>query len=328
MMTIVVNTTLKKENKAVIGVDLGGTKIATGMLDQTGSLLERSQKATAGLQSSEEVIATIVDTITEVRGRQEIAGVGVASPGMVDSRSGVILNGVNLPDWDGISLQAELERRLGISVRLINDANAAAWGEYVYGAGRGSQSMVYVTLSTGIGSGLVLDGRLYTGASSFAGELGHTVINPDGIQCGCGQNGCWETYSSGTAIARLAREAIAAAGTQSLMTALADKEGTAVSAKHVFEAAGAGDEIAQKTMEHVIHYTGLGLMNIIHSFNPDCIVIGGGVSRAGDAFFAPLIRKTEELILEPYRGTCTIKPAELRDDVGIIGAAALFVDRE
>ncbi|GIP27916.1 glucokinase [Paenibacillus sp. J23TS9] len=326
MMTIVVNTTLEKENRAVIGVDLGGTKIATGMLDQSGSLLARSQKATAGLKSADEVISTIVDTINEVRGEQDIAGVGVASPGMVDSKNGIISNGVNLPDWDGISLQSELEKRLGISVRLINDANAAAWGEYVYGAGRGSQSMVYVTLSTGIGSGLVLDGRLFTGSSSFAGELGHTVINPAGIQCGCGQRGCWETYSSGTAIARLAREAIAEAGIKTHMTVLAEAEGVSVSAKHVFQAAGQGDKVAAETLEQVIHYTGLGLMNIIHSFNPDRIVIGGGVSRAGNAFFEPLIRKTEELILEPYRGTCTIIPAELRDDVGIIGAAALFVD--
>ena len=326
MMTIVVNTTLEKENRAVIGVDLGGTKIATGMLDQSGSLLARSQKATAGLKSAEEVVSTIVDTINEVRGEQDIAGVGVASPGMVDSKNGIISNGVNLPDWDGISLQSELEKRLGISVRLINDANAAAWGEYVYGAGRGSQSMVYVTLSTGIGSGLVLDGRLFTGSSSFAGELGHTVINPAGIQCGCGQRGCWETYSSGTAIARLAREAIAEAGIETHMTVLAEAEGVPVSAKHVFQAAGQGDKVAAQTLEQVIHYTGLGLMNIIHSFNPDRIVIGGGVSRAGNAFFEPLIRKTEELILEPYRGTCTIIPAELRDDVGIIGAAALFVD--
>ncbi|WP_246072824.1 ROK family protein [Paenibacillus dokdonensis] len=326
MMTIVVNTTLEKENRAVIGVDLGGTKIATGMLDQSGSLLARSQKATAGLKSADEVISTIVDTINEVRGEQDIAGVGVASPGMVDSKNGIISNGVNLPDWDGISLQSELEKRLGISVCLINDANAAAWGEYVYGAGRGSQSMVYVTLSTGIGSGLVLDGRLFTGSSSFAGELGHTVINPAGVQCGCGQRGCWETYSSGTAIARLAREAIAEAGIETHMTVLAEAEGVPLSAKHVFQAAALGDQVAAETLEQVIHYTGLGLMNIIHSFNPDRIVIGGGVSKAGNAFFEPLIRKTEELILEPYRGTCTIKPAELRDDVGIIGAAALFVD--
>jgi len=328
MMTIVVNTTLNKEHKAVIGVDLGGTKIATGMLDREGSLLARSQKATAGLQSSEEVIATIVDTITEVRGQQEIAGVGVASPGMVDSRSGVISNGVNLPDWDGISLQAELEKRLGISVRLINDANAAAWGEFVYGAGRGSQSMVYVTLSTGIGSGLVLDGRLFLGSSSFAGELGHTVVDPGGALCGCGRRGCWETYASGTAIARIANEAIAESADVSQMTVLAEAEGVPVSAKHVFQAAGLGDPLAGKTLERVIHYTGLGLMNIIHSFNPDCIVIGGGVSRAGAAFFEPLLKKTEELVMEPYRGTFRIRPAELKDDVGIIGAAALFVDQQ
>lgn len=324
-MTTVVNTTLEKEKRAVIGVDLGGTKIATGLLDPTGSLLARSQKATAGLRSSEEVIATIVETIKEVRGQRDIGGIGVASPGMVDSKNGIILNGVNLPDWDGISLQSELEERLGISVRLINDANAAAWGEYIYGAGRGSQSMVYVTLSTGIGSGLVLDGRLFLGTSSFAGELGHTVVDPHGALCGCGQRGCWETFASGTAIARIAHEAIAKSAAASQMNLLADEEGVPVSAKHVFQAAGKGDALAGEVLEQIIHYTGLGLMNIIHSFNPDCIVIGGGVSRAGAAFFEPLLKKTEELVMEPYRGTFAIKPAELKDDVGIIGAGALFV---
>ncbi len=311
----------------IVGVDLGGTKIATGLLDASGRMLARSQKATAGLKSSEEVIQAIVDTITEVSGEHEIAGVGLASPGAVDTGRGIIRNGVNLPGWNGISLQAELEKRLQVPAKLINDANAAAWGEYVYGAGRGAQSMVYVTLSTGIGSGLVLDGKLYLGTSSFAGELGHTVVDPNGALCGCGQRGCWETYASGTAIARQASEAAAAAAEgMTQMTVLAEAEGVPLSAKHVFQAAAMNDKLAQETLEQVIHYTGLGLMNIIHSFNPDCIVIGGGVSRAGAAFFEPLRGKTGELVMEPYRGTYAIKPAELKDDVGIIGAAALFVE--
>nr|WP_258875329.1 ROK family protein [Paenibacillus sp. VMFN-D1] len=318
---------LDKQPKMIVGVDLGGTKIATGLLDASGRMLARSQKATAGLKSSEEVIQSIVDTITEVSGEYEIAGVGLASPGAVDTRRGIIRNGVNLPGWNGISLQAELEKRLQVPAKLINDANAAAWGEYVYGAGRGAQSMVYVTLSTGIGSGLVLDGKLYLGTSSFAGELGHTVVDPNGALCGCGQRGCWETYASGTAIARQASEAAAAAAEgMTQMTALAEAEGVPLSAKHVFQAAAMNDKLAQETLEQVIHYTGLGLMNIIHSFNPDCIVIGGGVSRAGAAFFEPLHGKTGELVMEPYRGTYAIKPAELKDDVGIIGAAALFVE--
>nr|WP_244364658.1 ROK family protein [Paenibacillus cellulositrophicus] len=318
---------LDKQPKMIVGVDLGGTKIATGLLDASGRMLARSQKATAGLKSSEEVIQAIVDTITEVSGEHEIAGVGLASPGAVDTGRGIIRNGVNLPGWNGISLQAELEKRLQVPAKLINDANAAAWGEYVYGAGRGAQSMVYVTLSTGIGSGLVLDGKLYLGTSSFAGELGHTVVDPNGALCGCGQRGCWETYASGTAIARQASEAAAAAAEgMTQMTVLAEAEGVPLSAKHVFQAAAMNDKLAQETLEQVIHYTGLGLMNIIHSFNPDCIVIGGGVSRAGAAFFEPLRGKTGELVMEPYRGTYAIKPAELKDDVGIIGAAALFVE--
>ncbi|WP_242403670.1 ROK family protein [Paenibacillus pini] len=323
---IVVNDNLENKQKYIVGVDLGGTKIATGLFDNQGQMLSRTQRATAGLQSAEDVIATIVETIREVSGDHKIAGVGVASPGAIDSRRGMILNGINLPGWSNIPLQAELESRLGTEVKLVNDANAAAWGEFVYGAGRGSLNMIYVTFSTGIGSGLVLDGQLFLGSNSFAGELGHTVIDPHGAVCGCGRRGCWETFASGTAIGRMGQEAVAEAGGISLMSELASAEDLPVMATHVFQAAAAGDVVACDTLANVIHYTGLGLMNIIHSFNPDCIVIGGGVSRAGSAFFEPLMKQTDELVMEPYRGTFNLKPAELKDDVGVIGAAALFKD--
>lgn len=317
--------TLEKQQRTIVGVDLGGTKIAAGLLNEQGEMLCRSQMATAGLKSSEEVIAAIVDSIMEVSGNHPISGVGVASPGAVDSRGGVILHGTNLPGWSNIPLQAELESRLGVPVKLVNDANAAAWGEYVYGAGQGAENMVYVTLSTGIGSGLVLDGRLFLGSNSFAGELGHTVIDPHGALCGCGRNGCWETFASGTAIARLAREAMERSSSFSRMAELAASENVPVSAKHVFQAVELDDAVACETLDYVIQYTGLGLMNIIHSYNPDCIVIGGGVSRAGAALFEPLRKKTDELVMQPYRSTYTIRPAQLKDDVGIIGAAALFI---
>ncbi|MBO1912071.1 ROK family protein, partial [Microvirga sp. 3-52] len=173
-------------------------------------------------------------------------------------------------------------------VKVVNDANAAAWGEYYAGAGKDSKTMVYVTLSTGIGSGIVLDGKLLLGSNGFAGELGHTVIGQEGAICSCGQVGCWEVLASGTAMARFAT--VAAAKNFTLMTELAKQDGTPIGAKHLFEANRQGDMIASEVVDKVTDYVALGLKNIVHTFNPDCIVIGGGVSLAGDDLFRPVLK--------------------------------------
>lgn len=313
---------MEQNNQYVVGVDLGGTKIATALLDRSGQVLQRIQFQTTELKTAEEVIDCLVHSVNEVRGERSIAGVGVASPGAVDTERGMILNGTNLPGWAEIPLRQEMAKRLGgVPVKVVNDANAAAWGEYYAGAGKGARTMVYVTISTGIGSGIVLDGKLLLGSSGYAGELGHTMIGLGGPICSCGRPGCWEAYASGTSIARFAVEA--AAVKASLMTELAAEDGISIGAKHLFEAARQGDAVAQETVEQVTYYIALGLVNVVHTFNPDCIVIGGGVSRAGEALFVPVKNKTSELVMEPYRETFRIVPALLGDDVGVIGAATL-----
>lgn len=312
---------MEQNTQYVVGVDLGGTKIATALLDQSGQVLRRTRFQTAELKTAEEVIDCLVRSVEEVRGDLPVAGVGVASPGAVDTERGIILNGTNLPGWAGIPLREEMKRRLGIPVQVVNDANAAAWGEYYAGAGQGSKTMVYITISTGIGSGIVLDGKLLLGSNGIAAELGHTMIGVDGPVCSCGRPGCWEAYASGTSIARIAEEA--AAREASLMTNLAAQEGIPISAKHLFEAARQGDGTARQTVDEVTHYIALGLMNVVHTFNPDCIVIGGGVSRVGDDLFSPVRRKTVSLVMEPFRDTFRIVPASLGDDVGVVGAATL-----
>ncbi len=305
----------------VVGVDLGGTKIATALLDRNGKVLRRVRYETTQLKSATEVIECLVQSVNEVRGDLPIVGIGVASPGAVDTKRGIILNGTNLPGWVEIPLQQEMGTRLGIPVKIVNDANAAAWGEYYAGAGKKSKTMVYVTISTGIGSGIVLDGKLLLGSNSFAGELGHTMIGQEGPLCSCGQFGCWEAYASGTSIARFATEA--AARKFSLMTELAAKEGTMIGAKHLFKAASLGDPVASEVVDEVTSYIASGLKNVVHTFNPDCIVIGGGVSLAGDDLFTPVLEKTKRLVMEPYRDTFRIVPALLGDDVGVVGAATL-----
>ncbi|MFJ7933314.1 ROK family protein [Sporosarcina sp. NPDC096371] len=313
--------TIEKNMEYVVGVDLGGTKIATALLDRNGKVLRRVRYETAPLKSAAEVIDSLVESVNEVRGDFPIVGIGVASPGAVDTERGIILNGTNLPEWVEIPLQQEMETRLGIPVKVANDANVAAWGEYYAGAGKNSKTMVYVTISTGIGSGIVLDGKLLVGSNGFAGELGHTIIGQEGPLCSCGQVGCWEAYASGTSIARLAAEAVGSK--KSLMTELAAQDGTAIGAKHVFQAASLGDEVASAVVDEVTSAIALGLKNVVHTFNPDCIVIGGGVSLAGDELFSPVLKKTKKLVMEPYRETFRIAPAKLGDDVGVVGAATL-----
>jgi glucokinase len=301
---------------------LGGTKIAAALFDSQGTLLERKQLETAGARTAKEVVGRMTGMIRSVAGGKPLAGVGLASPGAVNSRDGIVIHGTNLPEWDNVPLKRWMEEELGVEVQVVNDANAAAWGEYVRGAGKGADNMVYVTFSTGIGAGIVLDGRLLLGSHCYAGELGHNVIDPSGPHCSCGSRGCWEVFASGTAIRDAALRAMD--GRPSIISDLADQRGEDVSARHVFEASGRGDAVAAEVIDRAIHYMALGLANAVHTFNPDRIVIGGGVSRAGALLFPALREKTEALVMKPYRGTFDIVPAGLKDDVGLIGAAELF----
>lgn len=315
-----------KERKYVVGVDLGGTKVATALITTDGDIIKRVRLDTMSEQGPETLINRIAQSVKDVQQGLNILGVGVASPGPLDSDNGVVLYTPNLAGWTNVPLRDKLHAALQSEVKLANDANAAAWGEYVFGAGRGTQNMIYITISTGIGSGLVLNGELFVGTNTFAGELGHTIINPDGVRCGCGNIGCWEACASGTAIGRYAQEAVADGPTK--IADLAQEEGVPVSAKHVFEAVQLGDEVAQEIFDKVVHFIGIGLTNTIHAYNPERIVIGGGVSNAGDLLFDAIRKKTDELLMSPYRGTCDIVPAQLGNDVGVLGAAALFLGKK
>lgn len=307
----------------VIGVDLGGTKIATALLTAEGMIVKRTRMDTLPEAGPDAVIGRMVQSVRHVQEDYDILGVGVGTPGLLNSEKGIVLHEPNLADWTNIPLRDKLQERLQVEVKVENDANAAAWGEYVFGAGQGVRNMVYITISTGIGSGLVFNGELFTGSNTFAGELGHTVIDPNGPPCGCGGVGCWEACASGTAIGRYAREAVKRGETK--IAELAAAEGVPVSAKHVFEAAQLGDETAKAIFGKTVHYLGVGLANTIHAFNPERIVIGGGVSNAGNFLFDAIRNKTAELVMPPYNGTYTIVPAQLGNDVGILGAAALFL---
>ncbi|MNW28964.1 Glucokinase [compost metagenome] len=313
---------MEQGEKYIVGVDLGGTKIASALFDRKGTLLSREQLETSSARTAYELVQRMNDMIRSVSRGLPLVGVGLASPGAVNSREGIVLNGTNLPEWSNVPLKQWMEKELNTAVQVVNDANAAAWGEYVRGAGKGATNMVYITFSTGIGAGIVLDGKLFLGTHSFAGELGHTTINPNGPVCSCGRRGCWEAFASGTAIRNEAIRRMN--GASSLMTELAAERGEELSAKHVFEAVKRKDSLAQEVFEYTVHYMALGISNIIHSYNPDVIVIGGGVSKAGEILFDAIRSHTDKYIMQPYRHTYRIVPAALHDNVGLIGAAALF----
>ncbi|GGD79416.1 ROK family protein [Paenibacillus nasutitermitis] len=313
---------MHKSESYVVGIDLGGTKIAAALFDSNGMRLNREQMETADAQTAEEVVERMIGMIRSVSEGRQLAGVGLASPGAVNSKDGIVINGTNLPEWHNVPLKRWMEAALDVEVQVVNDANAAAWGEYVQGAGKGAENMVYVTFSTGIGAGIVMDGKLLLGTHSFAGELGHNIIDPDGPLCNCGRNGCWEVFASGTAIRDTAIKLVE--NQSSIITELARADGDKITSRHVFEAMRLNDPAAVQVIDRTTHYMALGLTNAIHTFNPDRIVIGGGVSKAGDLLFPALRSKTEELVMAPYRGTFDIVSAGLKDDVGLIGAAALF----
>ena len=309
-------------------VDLGGTKIYTAIADEDGSWLGEDTRPTEVERGPDGVIERIVASLraagAQAGGLQHgIAALGVAAPGPMDRERGVILEAPNLPGWKDVPLAKRLGDAFGCPAVLENDANAAALGEFVAGAGRGVRHMVYLTVSTGIGGGLILDGRLYRGATGAAGELGHIVIDEDGPLCGCGARGCLEALASGTAIAARGAEAVAS-GASPAITRLAD-EGE-VTAEHVAAAAAAGDAVAGEIIRRAGHYLGLGLTSYVNIFNPDLIVIGGGAAKIGPPLLDPAVETMRARAFKGPAAHVRVVPAALGGRS--VAAGALAVARE
>lgn len=305
---------------ATIGVDLGGTKMLVGVLDGTETLWE-SREASTG-QSEDELVELLVREVTEAReARPEAIAVGLGIPATIDQETGVAISAVNLPLSD-LPLRELVGEKVGLPVFLDNDANVAALAEYLYGAGRGSDDMVMLTIGTGIGGGLVLGGELYRGSTGAGAELGHTVIQADGPPCqgNCPNHGCVEALASGTALGREGRAAAESAPDSALGRALA--EGKEVDGKLVTEAALAGDETAIAVFDLIGGRLGVACSSFANIFQPAAIVVGGGVIAAGELLLEPARREVRERALNPMNQT-PILEATLGSDAGVIGAAAL-----
>lgn len=314
-----------------LAVDLGGTKLLVGLVDHHGRVLARQRIATppGGPAAVARAIRALARSLRADAGPVggTIAGAGVAVAGPTDHERGVIYDPPNLAGWGReTSFGPLLARELEGTVQIENDANAAALGEAWVGAGRGVPDLVYITVSTGIGGGLILGGRLHRGANGTAGEIGHVVVDPDGPLCHCGNRGCLEVLASGTALARQARDAVGRGAPTSLQ-ALAAHPGE-LTAAAIAAAARAGDALAVRLYREAGTRIGVALGNLVALLNPKMIIVGGGVSNAGDLLFRPLRDAIRARVYpRPALEVVVVAPAALGDDVGIIGAAALVYSR-
>lgn len=315
--------------KYAIGVDLGGTKIDVGLVRWDGKLLRKIREQTLVKKGHDAVLRQMLRMTADILKsanvtRENIKGIGIGAAGPMDMKKGFLIQPPNLPGWKRVQIVKPFVKKFKTNVVLNNDANAAALAEWAYGAGKKCSHMIYLTVSTGIGGGVILNGKLFLGANDNAGELGHQTILPDGPECGCGNSGCLEALASGTAIARFGREAVRK-NPQSLLYHLANYSQKNITAKMVFQAAKRGDKTAKHVVEKSAAYLGTGVANIINAFNPQKVVIGGGVSRAGKSWLALVRDEARKRAMKPLYEAVDIVLSELGDDVGVIGAATLIL---
>ena len=305
-----------------IGVDIGGTKVAAGVVDEHGRVLDRERRETPGSDAAA-TETTIVEVVDALRERHEVVAVGIGAAGWVANDNATVLFSPHLA-WRDEPLRADLERRIDLPLIVENDANAAIWAEYHYGVAAGQPVAVIVTLGTGIGGSLILDGTVFRGAYGIACEYGHTIVVPDGRQCACGNRGCWEMYASGRALARDARELatdspIAAKGMLALAGSIQALDGPVVT-----RAAAEGDPAALSICTTMGRWLGRGLATLAAVLDPSIFVIGGGVSAAGDLLLAPAREEFRNTLTgRGFRPVAAIEQAALGPDAGLIGAADL-----
>ena len=306
-----------------IGVDIGGTKVAAGVVDERGGIVSSARRDTPSRDPAkiEEIIG---DVVRELQASHQVEAVGIGAAGFVDSSRSTVIFAPNLA-WRDEPLRAAVENRCGLPVGVENDANAAAWAEARFGAGRGQKYLVILTLGTGLGGGLVVDGELYRGRLGIAGELGHVTVEPGGRRCGCGGRGCWERYASGRALVREAQElASLSPAIASRLLELAGGEPEAITGQAITQAAQEGDEAALEAFRVVGTWLGHGMAALAAVLDPGMFVLGGGVSAAGDLLREPAARTLQERITaRAYREVPSVRIAELGPEAGIVGAADL-----
>ncbi|MCB0905934.1 MAG: ROK family glucokinase [Nocardioidaceae bacterium] len=306
-----------------IGIDVGGTKIAGGVVDERGVIIAE-HRVESPANDVAAIEAAITDLVTTLRTDHEVAAVGVGAAGYVDSSRSVVMFAPNLAIED-LNLRADLEARIGLPVVVENDANAAAWGEFAFGAGADVDDLLLITVGTGVGSGIVLDGRLHRGAFGIAGEVGHMRVVPGGRPCGCGNRGCYEQYASGTALVRNVRKEVDAGSLLARdLVARAGGDPTAITGPLITAAAAEGDQFAIEHLATLGRWLGEGIATLASILDPAVAVVGGGVSEAGDLLLEPTRQGfAKELSGRGHRPVLEIRAAQLGNHAGVIGAADL-----
>ncbi|MGU7771682.1 ROK family protein [Burkholderia sp. MR1-5-21] len=314
---------IEPANKSLaVGLDLGGTQVRAALVDCNGNVIERAAQNTDVLGGPIAILRQFRQLIDTVRGEvaiRDLAGIGIGAPGPLDTVEGVVLGIPTLPGWEQLRLHDVMSQEYGLPVVVENDAKAAAVGEWKFGAGKGCTDLVYVTVSTGIGGGVIADGRLLQGRRGMAAHVGHFAILPGGPQCSCGANGCFEALASGTALGRAARQA-ALDHPESALGVLAKSR--AVTSRDAVDAARKGDAVAVELLEQEAHWLGVGLTGLIHIFSPERVVLGGGVSLAFDLIKDGIDKVIQSTAMEPFRDV-VVAAAALGDNAGLVGAATL-----
>lgn len=308
-----------------IGIDLGGTNISAGIADENGNILVKASTPTMNGRAAEDIIDDMSGLCSKLMEElklevNDIESIGVGMPGTMDKKKGISIYANNL-NFDNVNIVEEMRKRINLPCYIENDANCAAIGENVCGVAYGSKSLIYITIGTGVGAGIIINGKVFDGSFGGGGEAGHMVIVAEGEECTCGRKGCWEAYASASALRREGRIA-AAKYPNSKIYDLVDGNIKLIDAKTVFDAADLGDEIALEIIDKYIKYLGIGLVNLVNIFQPEAIIIGGGVCAQGDKVIKPLIEILNEKVYGKELKT-KISIATLGNDAGIVGAAML-----
>jgi glucokinase len=321
---------MRTRGRLILGIDLGGTKILTSVINAQGEMLSRDHSITPAAKGPEGVIQAIHASAERALEGASISmdrvwAVGVGAPGLADTKAGILYTSPNLPGWKDVPLRDILQEKLKKKAFLINDGNAAALGEFYFGAAKGVPHFIYVTISTGIGGGIVVDGKVLNGFMGMAGEIGHMTIADEGPPCHCGNRGCWEALASGTALAKEAQKRIEKGADTTILT-FAEGKIDKVTAQVVQTAAEKGDLLANELILKTAYYFGVGLANLVNIFNPEMIVIGGGLSNMGDRLLKPAYQVAgERAFSRSYRMVRFVR-AGLGRNSGVLGAAAFAFD--
>ena len=322
----------KKSELPVLAIDLGGTKIFTAVISSKGQIIAKERCLTLADEGPKVVINRILSAIDHLLSQRNINlpqldSISIAAAGAIDSEKGLVTSSPHLPGWHDVPLRGIVKEKYKVNTFLINDASAAALGEHHFGAGRGVNNLFLLTLGTGIGGGIIINGRLYSGVSGSAGEIGHTTIDVHGPRCDCGNTGCLEALVSGTAVAKEAIRRIRQ-GERSSLTEIVEGKIENITAEKVSLAAQGGDSLASEVILKAATYLGVGIANLVNIFNPEMIIIGGGIAKMGDLLLNPARQVVRERAFQLSAQAVRIVPAQLGDDAGVLGAAVFAFQQE